>query len=371
MDELYFDHHAASPLDPRVADAMRDVLCRPLGNPASPHAAGRRARALLEEARARIAAAVGARPAEIVLTSGGTEACNLGVLGLSAGRHVVTTAIEHPAVAEPVRALARGGARITVLGLPAGAIPDAALVARALADGADLLAAQWVGHETGIVLPIPRWCALASDRGVLSVVDATQALGKLAIDFPGSGATAMALASHKIGGPAGAGALVLRRGITLEPRVLGGAQERGLRAGTPDVVAIVGFGAACALVHERLAAQPAIARRRDRLEAALAGRGARVNGGAERVATVTDVSLPGWTSQALVAALDLEGLEVASGAACSSGVDRPSAVVAAMFPDEPARAASAIRVSLGRETTDDDVDRAIAIFDRVLARPPA
>lgn len=371
MGELYFDHHAATPLDPRVRAVMDEAGARTLGNPASPHGPGRRARALLERARAQIASAVGASPAEVILTSGGTEACNLGVLGLASGGHVVTTAIEHPAVAEAVRALARQGTRVSVLSVLGGALPDDATVAAALAERAGLLAMQWVGHETGIVLPVARWCALAADRGAFSLVDATQALGKVAIDFPSSGATALALASHKIGGPAGAGALVLRRGITVEPRMIGGAQERGLRAGTPDVIAAVGFGAACERLGERLAAQAAIAARRDRLEAFLATRGARVNGAAERVATVTDVSLAGWTSQALVAALDLEGLAVASGAACSSGVDRPSAVVAAMFPEDPARAASAIRLSLGPETSDEDVDRALAIFDRVLARPAA
>lgn len=371
--ELYFDHHAATPLDRRVARVMERLLGEPLGNPASPHAAGRRARAVLEEARARVARAVNARPSEVVLTSGGTEACNLGVLGLalSAGR-VVTTAIEHPAVLEPVAALvARGHERVS-LAVPHGAPPDDAIVRRVLRSApCALLAVQCVNHETGTLLPADAWCASASDANAPSFVDATQALGKIGIDFETIGASALALASHKIGGPAGAGALVVRRGVVVDPRMLGGAQERGLRAGTPDVIAYAGFGAACELVVERLHAQARLAAQRDRIESVLIARGGRVNGTAPRVATVVDASMPGWRSSTLVAALDLEGLAVASGAACSSGVDAPSPVVRAMYPDDPSRAASAIRISLGLETTDDDVTRAIAILERVLSRTPA
>ncbi len=367
---IYLDHHACAPIDPRVLRVMESVRREPLGNPASPHASGRRARAHLEHARAQVARAVGARPAEVVFTSGGTEACNLGVLGLarSVGR-VVTTPIEHPAVAEPVAALAN--ARFA-LPLAEGLPPDESVVLGALgAEPCALLAVQWVNHETGAILPVERWVALAASAGVPSFVDATQALGKIGIDFDALGASALALASHKIGGPAGAGALVVRRGVAIDPRMLGGAQERGLRAGTPDVVALAGFGAACALVEERLRHQARIAPMRDRIEAALIARGARINGASRRVATVVNASIPGWRASTLVAALDLEGLEIASGAACSSGVDRPSPVVLATFPDDPARASSAIRVSLGPETSDDDVTRALAILERVLARAPA
>jgi cysteine desulfurase len=370
---IYLDHHAATPIDARVVAAMERVRREPLGNPASPHSFGRRARAHLEEARARVAAAIGARASEVILTSGGTEACNLGVLGLAAptGR-IVTTAIEHPAVLESAAALAARGREVHTLAILAGRAPEEGVVASAIrAAPCALLAAQSVNHETGTILPVASWARIAADAGAPVFVDATQALGKIGIDWDTTAATAMALASHKIGGPAGAGALVLRRGVVIDPQVRGGAQERGLRAGTPDVIAMVGFGEACTLLAERLAAQERIAVLRDRIEAALIARGARRNGEGDRVATVTDVSLTGWRSSTLVAALDLEGLAVASGAACSSGVDRPSPVVLAMFPDEPQRASSAIRVSLGPETSDDDAARAIAIFDRVLSRRPA
>ena len=371
--EIYFDHHASTPLDARVQWVMERAMSAPIGNPSSPHSAGRRARAVVEEARAQIARAVNARPAEVVLTGGGTEACNLGVLGLALDRgRVVTTSLEHPAVAEPIGALARAGRERWSLSFPDGVVPDDHAVRSALASEAcALFAAQSVNHETGTLVPVERWCTFAADVGAPSFVDATQALGKIRIDFETSAVSAIALASHKIGGPAGAGALVVRRGVVLDPQQLGGAQERGQRAGTPDVIAIAGFGAACELLSERLLAQPRIAAQRDRIEAFLVARGARVNGAGPRVATVVDASFAGWRSSTLVAALDLEGLCVASGAACSSGVDKPSPVVLAMSPDDPSRASSAIRISLGPETTDDEVSRAIAILERVLARPPA
>ena len=375
MRELYFDHHASTPLDARVADVMREVQRVPLGNPASPHAAGRRARAILEDARAKVAAAVGAKPTEVIFTSGGTEACNLGVLGLvGAEGAIVTTEIEHPAVAEPIVSLR--DRTIRRLGFQGGVAPAEHEVRSALAEPCALLAVQSVNHETGTIVPAERWCEMATDRGAPSFVDATQALGKLRIDFETSAASALALASHKIGGPAGAGALIVRRGVAIDPRMLGGSQERGLRAGTPDVIAMAGFGAACALVEERLRDQSRIGSMRDRIEQTLVARGGIVNGtaangAAPRVATVVDASFLGWRSTTLVAALDLEGLEVASGAACSSGVDRPSPVVLAMTQGDSSRASSAIRISLGVETTDDDVARAIAILDRVLARTPA
>lgn len=372
-ETLYFDHHAATPLDARVAEAMDRVRAEPLGNPASPHAPGRRARAHLEQARERVARAVGAQPAEVVLTSGGTEACNLGVLGLvaDAGR-IVHGGIEHPAVSEPIALLRARGRETHAIALPEGVAPsDEAVRALVRERPCALFAAQSVNHETGTLAPAERWCAIAADAGAPSFVDATQALGKIGIEFDASAVGAMALASHKIGGPAGAGALVVRRGVVIDPQIVGGQQERGLRAGTPDLVALVGFGVACEYVAERLSAQARIAAQRDRIEAALTARGALVNGTGPRVATVVDVSIEGWRSSTLVAALDLEGLAVASGAACSSGVDRPSAVVAAMYPDAPWRAASALRVSLGVETSDADVARAIAILDRVLSRAPA
>ncbi|UJR80466.1 cysteine desulfurase family protein [Sandaracinus amylolyticus] len=366
---IYLDHHAATPLSEGARRAMDEARERGWANPASVHAAGRASRALLEKGRDRIAAAIGATPAEIVLTSGGTEACNLAVRGLARpGSHVITTAIEHPAIATSVEAIA--GSRVTRLAVTHGRAPSIDEVSRAITDDTSLVALQWVNHETGTVLPVAEIAALCRTRGVVCVIDATQALGKIAIDVRAIGATAMAFASHKIGGPAGAGALwIARDAPELASLILGGAQERGRRAGSPDVVSIAGFGGACASIDERLAAMPAIAARRDRIARALEELGASINAGeGARVATCVSASVPGWRGSALVAALDLEGLEVASGAACSSGLDRPSPVIAAMHEDEPWRASSALRISLGPETSDAMIERAIDTLRRVIPR---
>lgn len=339
-------------------------------NPSSVHAAGRAARAALEEARRRVAEAIGAAPADVVFTAGGTEACNLGVLGLwpRGGRRVVTTRIEHPAVAEAVAALEEDGAEVIRLDVLDGRAPSIEALDAAL-DGASLACIGWVSSETGTILPVDDYARRCRARGVPLFVDATQALGKIPLDVASLGASAAAFAASKIGGPPGAGALWIARDAALAPRALGGAQERGRRAGTADAALLAGFGEACEHVRARLAAMPEVARRRDRLERALVERGAVVNGaGGPRVATVTDVSVPGWRGQLLVAALDLEGLATSSGAACSSGVDAPSPVVLAMYPGEPWRAQAALRLSLSPETTDAEIDRALSILERVLSR---
>lgn len=342
---IYLDHHAASPIDEGARAAMEEARARAWANPSSVHAAGRAAKAVLERAREQIAAAICASPADIVLTSGGTEACNLALFGLYEGGTIVTTPIEHPAVSEPIAELERRGASV-IRTFDAVAAPFAAI--------------QWVNHETGRVLA-PR------STGRL-FVDATQALGKIPIDVSALGATAIALASSKIGGPPGAGALWIARDAGLRPSIVGGAQERGRRAGTPDPAAHAGFGVACTKIAERIEAMAAIAARRDRLEAALVALGAVVNDEGPRVATVTNVSVRGWKGQSLVAALDLEGVCASSGAACSSGVDEPSPVIRALRPGEPWRAESALRLSLGPSTTDAEIDVAIEVLRRVIGR---
>ncbi len=348
-----------------VAAARREAWA----NPASVHGPGRAARAFVERARDQVARAVGALPADLVLTAGGTEAVNLGVLGLApSARRVVTTTIEHPAVSASIRRLEARGATVIPMAVSRGRAPSVAELDEALA-GADLAAIGWVNHETGTVLPVPAIAERCRAHAVPLFVDATQALGKLPVDVHALGATAVAFASSKVGGPPAAGALWIQRDTSLSPRMLGGGQERGRRAGTPDPAALAGFGAACAEVEARLATLPEVARRRDRLEQALCERGAVVNGAeGPRVATVTNVSVPGWRGPRLVAALDLEGLAVSSGAACSSGVDAPSPVLSAMHADEPWRARAALRASLSVGTSDDEVARAIEVLHRVLAR---
>lgn len=242
-----------------------------------------------------------------------------------------------------------------------------ASVERALADGARFVALQQINHETGRVAPIAEVAARTRAAGAMLFVDATQALGKVPVDV-GVGIDLCAVSSGKIGGPLGMGALYVRRGITIDPLIVGGAEERGRRAGVPSPILAAGFGAALGELDARRSQMPRLALLRDRLEQALVARGAVANELGPRVATVTNVSVRGWRGTLLVAALDLEGLCASSGAACSSGLDQPSPVLTVLHPSEPWRAASALRLSLGVETTDDDVEAALAILERVLAR---
>lgn len=370
---VYLDHHAATPVDPRVRAALAELDESGWANPSSVHAEGRRSRALLERARTQIARAIAAAPADVVLTSGGTEACNLALHGLLSERpraHVVTTAIEHPAVTEPLRSWERRGmVTVTRLALANGRAPEPGALRAALREHTAVCALQWVNHETGTVLPVEAYAAVCRSAGVPCFVDATQALGKLPVSVEALGADLVALASHKIGGGAGAGALWVRRGLDLQPLHQGGAQERGRRGGTPDVRAAVGFGIACSLLRERLAEMPRLARLRDRLQAGLVALGAMPNAPeGPRVATCCNVYWPGRRAETLVAALDLEGVAVSAGSACSSGTSEPSPVLLAMHEDEPARAEASTRFSFGPELTETDVDFAVHCCASVIAR---
>ena len=347
---------------------MEEAAAVAWANPSSTHAAGRASRQLLEAARERVAESIGATAADIVLTGGGTEACNLGIRGLAkGGSRLVTSDVEHPAVAQSVNRLQRNGCEVATLRVLGGQPPSPEELARHLGPQT-LVAIQWVNHETGTILPIDRYAEACRGHQARLFVDATQALGKLPIDVSALGADAVALAAQKIGGPAGAGACWIRRGLDLEPVFDGGSQERGRRPGTPDTPSMVGFGAACRLIGSRLAQQPRVAALRDHIEARLITCGAVLNGGAPRTGTVSNLSFPGWQGPLLAAALDLEGVCVSTGAACSSGLQEPSAVIRAMYPDEQWRAGSAVRISLGMETSRRDIDVAIASFERVLVR---
>ena len=366
---IYLDHHAAAPTPEPVRRAMQEAAAVAWANPSSTHAAGRASRRLLEEARESVAKVLRASPADLVLTGGGTEACNLGIRAVSAGRRrIVSTAIEHPAVAKSVERIERQGAEAVILAVPRGCPPSAEALAEHL-DSNTAVAVQWVNHETGTVFPVAAYARACRAHGARLFIDGTQALGKLPIDVETLRADALAVAAQKVGGPAGAGACWVRRGLDVEPVFDGGSQERGRRPGTPDSASMVGFGAACLLVARRVEAQPAIAALRDRLESGLRELGALTNAGeAPRVGTVSNLSFDGWEGPLLVAALDLEGVCVSTGAACSSGLQEPSALIRAMYPDEQWRARSAVRISLGMETSARDIETALHAFRRVLAR---
>lgn len=373
---IYLDHHAATPVCAAAASAMEAAREHAWANPASVHAAGRRARAWLEQARREIAQAIGAQAADVVLTSGGSEACNLGVRGLGdlAPGHLVTTTIEHPAVGRAIERIeVEAKLSVTRLSVAAGVPPTPDELARALRPDTRLCAIQWINHETGTILPVAKYAQVCRAAGVPFFVDATQAAGKLPMDVAALGADLIALASHKLGGPAGAGALWVRRGFALRPLVAGGGQERGRRAGSPDVLHIVGFGAACTRLNQRLEAQARLAALCSRAADELVRLGGVLNASSQVpcAATVVNASFPGRRGDELVAALDLEDICAASGAACSSGLAEPSPVLLAMHEHEAWRASAALRLSFGPETTESEVEIALQTLRRVLSRKAA
>jgi cysteine desulfurase len=381
MGVLYMDWNATTPVHPDVRKAMTDAAERGWGNPSSAHAVGRQARALVENAREALALLLGFCAHDIVLTSGATEANNLALLGAFAGPGgsmrggtCVTSRLEHPSVARVAETLEEGGVDVVWLDVaPAGTI-DPADVERALARSTSepkIVAVQAVNHETGSIQPVDEIAAVARRFGARLHVDAVQAVGRL---DPSAWASAdsLAISAHKFRGPKGLGALAVRSGIAVRPLLRGGAQERGLRPGTIDPVAAAGLGAAALCARRAPERYERLGALRDRLEAGLSGVAERLglsvsrNGLGPRAAHVSNLSWGGWAGAELSAALDLEGLCVSAGSACAAGTAEPSEVITAMHG--PERAASAVRVSLGEGTTEDDVAVAVALFERVLSR---
>ncbi|HEX9101805.1 MAG TPA: cysteine desulfurase family protein [Polyangia bacterium] len=350
MTRIYLDHNATTPLGAAARAAMVAALDE-LGNPSSLHAEGRRARELVERARDEVARVIGGRREEIVLTSGGTEANNL---ALRLGARALISAIEHPSVAGAAGPDAR---RVRV---DRDGRVDLDELAALLDGGATLVSVQLANHEIGVVQDLPAIIAAARERGARVHTDAVQAVGKLAVDVRALGVDALTLSAHKLGGPKGSGALWLRDGLDVEALVRGGHQERERRAGTENVVGIAGFGAACAAATA--AALPSSALR-DRFEAGARALGARVAGqGAPRVPTTSYVAFDGVPGELLMQALDLEGVAVSTGAACSSGSLEPSPVLRAIdFPE-------GIRVSVGAGNTAAEIDRVLALLPELLAR---
>jgi cysteine desulfurase len=376
MDPIYLDYAATTPVRPEVREAMLPLFSERFGNPSSVHRWGQEARAQLESARARLARVIGASPGEIVFTRGGTEADNLAILGRSRmepGRSVVCSAIEHRAVLASAAAAAEEGATLHLL-QPSedGVVEPAALDAPLRAgDAPAVVSVMWVNNEIGTVQPVTELAERCADAGVVFHTDAVQALGKLPVRVDETPVSLLALSAHKVGGPKGTGALFVRRGVKLRPLHFGGGHERGLRAGTEDVAGAVGFALAAELAErERVEQGRRVGALRDRLEAGLRERvpDLRVHGaGAERAPGILNVSMPGASSETLLLSLDLAGIAVSSGSACSSGAVRPSHVLTALgLPEEIA--GPSVRFSLGRETTDAEVERVLGAFPPVVAR---
>jgi cysteine desulfurase len=367
---LYLDHNASTPVRPEVAEAMQRAL-RDLGaNPSSAHSEGQRVRAALERAREQAAELVGASPQELVFVSGGTEGDHLAIVGSAwaqrgRGQHVAYAAIEHHAVHGAAEVLERLGWHHSVLPCDANGLtpPDSV---NDLPQGTTVLALMLANNETGVVQPVAALTARAQARGIRVVCDAVQGAGKVPVDVGALGVDYLVFSAHKFGGPKGSGALVLRHHAPLEPLFRGSAHERGLRGGTENVPGIVGLGVAAELAARELAAESArTLALRKRFEAGLKQVVPDVvvhGAAAPRLPNTVNASFPGARSDHLLLALDSRGLAASAGAACASGAVEPSPVLSAMgVPRE--LAVCAIRFSLGRTTSEDDVTRALAIVD--------
>jgi cysteine desulfurase len=371
---IYLDHNAITPMRPEAIAAVRAAL-EVFGNPSSVHAAGRAAREVLDRARAQVAAAVGAAPADVVFTSGATESAAIALRGVLAGappgrRRLVVTSVEHPCVLSLARALEQNGTPLTVVPVDRRGLVDPARFREALGPDVALACAMRANNETGVLLPVPELAAAAREVGAPFFCDAVQAVGKIPLDVRTLGADLVALTGQKFGGPRGAGALWVTPGLPLAA-LAGGEQERGRRPGTENLPGVAGLGAAieaaCARREEEASRVAAL---RARLEAGLlaAVPGARVNGaGAARLPATASVTFEGCDAEALLMAMDVDGICASAGSACHSGSTKPSGVLLALGLTE-AEARSTIRFSLGWTTTAEDVEAALRIVPPLVAR---
>lgn len=373
MHRIYLDNNATTPLLPDVFEAMRPYFGEQFGNASSIHHHGQQTRAAVEDARESVAALLGCGAAEIVFTSGGTEADNLAIAGLiAAGDHVITSSIEHHAVLLSCRHLEEIGAEVTVLPVDGRSVIDPSDVGRALRPNTKLISVMMANNETGVLQPVEKIGAIAAEAGVYFHTDAVQAFGKVAIDVKRIGCQALSISGHKIHAPQGVGALYVQKGTKIHPLFYGGRHERSLRAGTENVAGIVGLGKAAQLAKQGLdrGDDKKMAAMRDRLQQGILAQveEAGVNGsGVMRVPNTANIHFDHIDGEALVIALDLKGLAVSTGAACSSGAIEPSHVLLAMgLRRDQARAS--IRFSLGRQTANEDIDFALALVAETVAR---
>ena len=374
---IYFDHNATTPVEPLVAEAVARALGDCFGNASSVHTFGQAAKAAIDEGRAAVGELVGGQPAEVIFTSGGTEADNLAIRGAAeasetAGRRrLIASAVEHEAVLNTFKALAKRGWSTTLLPVDRDGVVDPAELEAAITDDTALVSVMHANNEIGTIQPIRELARIARAHRALFHTDAVQSAGKLPLNVGALEVDLLSISAHKFNGPKGIGALWMRRGSRLVAAMTGGRQERNRRAGTENVPGIVGLGVAARLAITKLASEAArLAGVRDQLEAAVLERIPRtaVNGARDqRVPNTTNISFDGVEAEALLIALDLEGVAVSTGSACSSGTLEPSHVLKAMgFP--PHRAQNSIRFSLGLGNTAAQVERVIEILPRVVAK---
>jgi cysteine desulfurase len=373
---IYFDYNATSPMAPSAIEAMTAALPE-FGNASSIHAFGQRAKAIVDDARAELATLIDADPSEIVFTSGGTESDNLALRGAvdasdAAGRRlVITSRIEHEAILTTAAALERRGTPVTRLPVGTSGVVDPAALTEAIDDRTAIVSVMHANNEVGTIQPIAEIAAIARVHGALMHTDAVQSIGKIPVSVRALGVDLLSLSAHKFGGPKGVGALWIRRGVRLGPFMTGGKQERNRRAGTENVPAIAGLGAAARAAREHLKGYATTtAALRDRLEAGiLAGvSGTAVNGDpARRVPNTSNISFDGVEAESLLIALDLEGVAVSTGSACSSGSLEPSHVLKAMG-FSGGRTRNSLRFSLGPGNTVAEVDRVVAVLPALVAK---
>jgi len=373
MRRIYLDNNATTPVLPEVFEAMRPYFSDEFGNASSIHHHGQHTRAAVEDARESVASLLGCRASEIVFTSGGTEADNLAIAGLvGGGDHVITSSIEHHAVLLACKHLEETGCDVTVLPVDGRSLVDPDDVRRALRPNTKLISVMMANNETGVLQPAEAIGKIAAEAGVCFHTDAVQAAAKVAIDVKQIGCHALSISGHKIHAPQGVGALYLRKGTRLQPLFFGGRHERSRRAGTENVPGIVGLGRAAQLAKAALdrGDDKKMAAMRDRLQQGILAQveESGVNGdGAPRVPNTTNLHFDHIDGEAMVIALDLKGLAVSTGAACSSGAIEPSHVLLAMgLRNDQARAS--IRFSLGKQTTDAEIDFALALVPETIAR---
>jgi cysteine desulfurase len=377
MPRAYFDHNATTPPDPAVVEAVVRALAEDYGNASSVHHFGQRAKAVLDEARTAIGQLIGAEPAEIVFTSGGTESDNLALRGAAEAleatgkRHIITSSIEHEAVLNTVKALVKRGWTSTLLPVDATGIVAPASLAAAITRETAIVSVMHANNEIGTIQPIADLAAIAHEHGALVHTDAVQSLGKIPVDTRALGVDLLTLSAHKFNGPKGTGALWIRRGTRLVATMTGGKHERNRRGGTENVPGIAGMGVAARLARTKLDGDAArIGALRDRLEAGILEtvQGTVVNGARTlRVPNTTNISFDGVEAESLLIALDLEGFAVSTGSACSSGTLEPSHVLRAMnLPSH--RTQNSIRFSLGAGNTEAQVEALLATLPAVVGK---
>jgi cysteine desulfurase len=373
MRRIYLDNNATTPVLPEVLEAMRPYFGEHFGNASSIHHHGQETRAAVERARESVALLLGCKAAEIVFTSGGTEGDNLAISGLtSAGDHVITSSIEHHAVLHACRHLEETGCEVTYLPVDSRSLVDPGDVRRALRPNTKLISIMMANNETGVLQPVEEIGKIAAEADVYFHTDAVQAAAKVGIDVKKIGCDALSISGHKIHAPQGVGALYVRKGSRLQPLFYGGQHERSRRAGTENVPGIVGLGKAAELAMQAFERgdDKKTSAMRDRLQQGILAQveDAAVNGdGAPRVPNTSNISFDHIEGESMVISLDLKGLAVSTGAACSSGAIEPSHVLTAMGLRAD-RARGSIRLSLGKQNIDDDIDLALALVPETVAR---